>query len=132
MIGVRTGGAMKAYFYNASARKHFNTAQLLESAMKGASDAGAECEFVNLFDYEFTGCRSCFACKIKNRKTNGVCVLETASDHFWNRQRMRMFLCSEARCTTDIRQDSFAALLRDFCSRLIHIWWMRICSRSAW
>ena len=39
---------MKAYFYNASARKHFNTAQLLESAMKGASDAGAECEFVNL------------------------------------------------------------------------------------
>ena len=66
---------MKAYFYNASARKHFNTAQLLESAMKGASDAGAECEFVNLFDYEFTGCRSCFACKIKNSKTNGLCAI---------------------------------------------------------
>ena len=66
---------MKAYFYNASARKHFNTAQLLESAMKGASDAGVECEFVNLFDYEFTGCRSCFACKIMNSKTNGVCAI---------------------------------------------------------
>ena len=66
---------MKAYFYNASARKHFNTAQLLESAMKGASDAGTECEFVNLFDYEFTGCRSCFACKIMNSKTNGVCAI---------------------------------------------------------
>lgn len=66
---------MKAVFYNASPRKKFNTAQMLESAMKGAADAGAECELVHLFDYEFTGCRSCFACKIKNSKTNGVCAI---------------------------------------------------------
>ena len=66
---------MKAIFYNASPRKNFNTARLLESAMKGATDAGAECEFVNLIDHEFTGCRSCFACKIKNSKTNGVCAI---------------------------------------------------------
>jgi len=43
--------------------------------MKGASDTSAEVELVNLFDYEFTGCRSCFACKIKNSRTNGVCAL---------------------------------------------------------
>ena len=63
-------GVMKAIILNGSPRKNFNTARLLESAMKGASDAGAECEFVNLFGYEFTGCRSCFACKIKNSKNS--------------------------------------------------------------
>ena len=64
---------MKALFINGSPRKKFNTAQMLESAMKGAAGAGAETEWINLFDYEFTGCRSCFACKIKNSKTNGLC-----------------------------------------------------------
>ena len=66
---------MKALFINGSPRKKFNTAQMLESAMKGAADAGAETEWTNLFDYEFTGCRSCFACKIKNSKTNGLCAI---------------------------------------------------------
>ena len=66
---------MKALFINGSPRKKFNTAQMLESAMKGAADAGAETEWINLYDYEFTGCRSCFACKIKNSKTNGLCAI---------------------------------------------------------
>ena len=39
---------MKALIINASPRKKFNTAQLLESSMKGLQDAGAECEWVNL------------------------------------------------------------------------------------
>ena len=66
---------MKALFINASPRKKFNTAQLLENAMEGAKEAGAEVERIDLFDYEFTGCRSCFACKIKNSRTNGVCAI---------------------------------------------------------
>ena len=33
---------MKALFINGSPRKNWNTAKMLESAMKGASDAGAE------------------------------------------------------------------------------------------
>ena len=66
---------MKAIFINGSPRKNWNTAQMLDSAMKGAADAGLEVERINLFDYEFTGCRSCFACKIKNSKTNGVCAI---------------------------------------------------------
>lgn len=66
---------MKAIFLNGSPRKNFNTAQLLDSAMKGAQEAGAEVERIDLFDYEFTGCRSCFACKVKNAKTNGVCAI---------------------------------------------------------
>ena len=66
---------MKAMFINASPRKDFNTAQMLESAMKGAREAGAEVERIDLFDYEFTGCRSCFACHIKNARTHGVCAI---------------------------------------------------------
>ena len=66
---------MKALFINGSPRKKFNTARMIDSALKGAADAGAETERIDLFDYEFTGCRSCFACKIKNSKTNGVCAI---------------------------------------------------------
>ena len=66
---------MKALFLNGSPRKKFNTAQLLEKAMEGASEAEADTELLHLFDYEFTGCRSCFACKIKNSKTEGVCAI---------------------------------------------------------
>ena len=43
---------MKAVFINGSPRKKFNTAQMLQSAMSGAVDAGAETEWIDLFDYE--------------------------------------------------------------------------------
>lgn len=66
---------MKALFINGSPRKRFNTALLLNKAMEGVQECGIEADYVNLYDYEFTGCRSCFACKIKNSKTNGVCAL---------------------------------------------------------
>ena len=66
---------MKALFLNGSPRKNFNTVQMLQKAMEGAKDSDAEVELINLFDYEFTGCKSCFACKIKNSKTNGVCAI---------------------------------------------------------
>ena len=56
---------LKAVFVNGSPRKKWNTAQMLESAMKGAQEAGAEVELINLYDIDFKGCKSCFACKIK-------------------------------------------------------------------
>lgn len=66
---------MKAIAINGSPRKKWNTAQLCQAALEGAGQAGAQTELINLYDYEFTGCRSCFACKIKNSKTNGVCAI---------------------------------------------------------
>lgn len=69
---------MKALFVNGSPRKNWNTFKMLESAMKGAADSGAECEFVNLYDAAFKGCVSCFACKLKNDKTNGLCAFKDA------------------------------------------------------
>ena len=69
---------MKALFINGSPRKNWNTAKMLESAMKGASDAGAETELINLYDFVFKGCVSCFACKLKTAKTHGLCAFKDA------------------------------------------------------
>ncbi len=69
---------MKALFVNGSPRKNWNTHKMLASAMKGATDAGADAELVHLYDYSYTGCKSCFACKLKNAKTNGLCVIKDA------------------------------------------------------
>lgn len=55
----------KVVIVNGSPRKNRNTAQLLKAAQKGAESAGAAVEYVDLYDLNFTGCRSCLACKRK-------------------------------------------------------------------
>ena len=60
---------------NGSPRKNFNTAQMLHEAQKGAESVGAEVKYYNLYDYNFSGCRSCFACQRKGSITNGVCAI---------------------------------------------------------
>ena len=62
---------MKTIIINASPRKSWNTAQLLHEAIKGAEAAGAETEYIDLYDLNFTGCRSCLACKLKDGKHPG-------------------------------------------------------------
>jgi len=64
----------KALFINGSPRKNGNTAKLLQRAMDGAREAGAEVELVNLYDrsLNYKGCMSCFACKVKGGR-KGVC-----------------------------------------------------------
>lgn len=56
----------KTIIINTSPRKNWNTAQMLKSAEKGAQEAGAETEYIDLYDLNFTGCRSCLACKKKD------------------------------------------------------------------
>ena len=56
---------MKAIAINGSPRKGWNTDLILQEALKGAADTGAEVEMIHLYDLNFTGCRSCFACKRK-------------------------------------------------------------------
>lgn len=69
---------MKAIVVNGSPRKNWNTAKALEKAAEGLRDAGAEVDEVRLYDYEYKGCISCFACKVKNSKTNGLCAYRDA------------------------------------------------------
>jgi multimeric flavodoxin WrbA len=59
---------------NGSPRKNWNTAKLLDNALKGAISQGAHTEMINLYDLNFKGCTSCFACKIKNGKSYGKCA----------------------------------------------------------
>ena len=56
---------MKTVIINGSPRKNWNTAKLLKEAQRGAEDAGHEVVYVNLYDLNFTGCKSCLACKRK-------------------------------------------------------------------
>ncbi len=64
----------KAIFINGSPRKNGNTAKLLQQALEGAREAGAEVEMIHLYDRQlnFKGCMSCFACKIKGGR-KGMC-----------------------------------------------------------
>ena len=64
---------MKAVAINGSPRKGWNTDMLLQQALKGAADAGAETELIQLSDLTFSGCRSCFACKKAGNET-GCCM----------------------------------------------------------
>ena len=65
----------KVIILNASPRTNFNTAKMLKEAQKGAESVGAEVEYFDLVKLNYKGCMSCFACKIKNSKTNGLCAI---------------------------------------------------------
>lgn len=67
---------MKIIAINGSPRKKWNTAMLLEHALQGAQAAGAETELIHLYDLEFKGCTSCFACKLKGGKSYGKCAMQ--------------------------------------------------------
>ena len=41
---------------------------MLKEAQKGAESVGAETEYIDLYDLSFTGCRSCLACKLKDKE----------------------------------------------------------------
>ena len=64
-----------AMFFNGSPRKGWNTDRMLQSAQAGAEEIGAATELVHLYDIDYKGCKSCFACKVKNSRTNGVCAI---------------------------------------------------------
>jgi len=67
---------MKIIAVNGSPRKKWNTATLLEKAMEGASSKGAEVELVHLYDLDYKGCISCFACKTKGGPSYGKCAVK--------------------------------------------------------
>jgi multimeric flavodoxin WrbA len=67
---------MKVLAVNGSPRKKWNTATLLEKALEGAVSEGAETELIHLYDLEFKGCISCFACKTKDGKSYGRCAVQ--------------------------------------------------------
>ena len=67
---------MKVIAFNGSPRKKWNTATLLEKALEGAASRGADTELVHLYDLNFKGCKSCFACKTIGGKSYGRCAVK--------------------------------------------------------
>jgi len=67
---------MKVMAINGSPRKTWNTATLLRKALQGAASQGAETELVHLYDLNFKGCISCFACKTRGGKSYGRCAVK--------------------------------------------------------
>ena len=61
---------MKIIGLNGSPRKKGNSAVLMEQALLGAREAGAETERIDLSTLQYSGCRSCFACK----RNGGSCI----------------------------------------------------------
>ncbi|MGD0283787.1 MAG: flavodoxin family protein [Dissulfurispiraceae bacterium] len=67
---------MKVMGFNGSPRKKWNTATLLTKVLEGAASQGAETELIHLYDLDFKGCISCFACKTKGGKSYGRCAVQ--------------------------------------------------------
>lgn len=68
---------MNFYAINGSPRKKGNTAEVLKKALEGVHSLlpAAATELVHLYDLDFTGCRSCFACKRKGGASYGRCAV---------------------------------------------------------
>lgn len=68
---------MKFFAINGSPRKDANTAQVLNKALEGVKSVISDCEVevINLYELNFTGCKSCFACKKIGGAHYGMCPL---------------------------------------------------------
>lgn len=65
---------MKVIGINGSPRKKWNSATVLEYALKGAESAGGDVKRIDLFDLKFRGCISCFSCKRLGGKSFSRCA----------------------------------------------------------
>lgn len=67
---------MNVLAFNGSPRKEWNTATLLQEALAGAASKGADCEMFHLYDLNYKGCKSCFACMMRDGKNYGRCAVQ--------------------------------------------------------
>lgn len=69
---------MKIYAINGSPRRNKNTATLLDKALEGVKSRfpDAETERIDLYTLNYTGCKSCFACKRKGGASYGKCAVK--------------------------------------------------------
>lgn len=68
---------MQIYAINGSPRKKWNTATILDCVLEGAAEAGSDVltERIDLYDFKYTGCISCFQCKLVGGPSYGKCVV---------------------------------------------------------
>ena len=69
---------MKIVAVNGGPRKGKNTDQMLDAFLEGvrAANLEAEVQIIRVYDYRFTGCRSCFACQMKKNRGDLQCFVK--------------------------------------------------------
>lgn len=69
---------MKIYAINGGPRKGWNSETMLQHFLKGAKSASpdVEVEMVHLYDLNYKGCISCYACQRNNDATYGQCQVK--------------------------------------------------------
>lgn len=83
---------MKVLAINCSPRKNWNTAKLLKSALEGAKSTGAEVEYMDLYDYVFTGCRACdYSSYLKGSIDVELILTMNATEDFYEKLYKRPF-----------------------------------------
>ncbi|MDR3332338.1 MAG: flavodoxin family protein [Synergistaceae bacterium] len=60
---------------NGGPRKNWNTVNLLQKTLDGASSTGALTEMIHLYDLDYKGCSSCFSCKKAETYRDGKCAM---------------------------------------------------------
>jgi multimeric flavodoxin WrbA len=109
------GGAMQLILINGSPRKEWNTATLLDHAMKGAISQGAEAELIHLYDLEYQGCVSCFCCKRVDGPSYGRCAVKDALEPLY----MRIEQADALILGSPIYLGSMTGAMQSFMERLI-------------
>ena len=68
----------KVYAINGSPRINWNTSILLDKVLEGVKEIfpDAETERIDLYKLKYTGCTSCFACKMKDGPNYGKCPIK--------------------------------------------------------
>ena len=69
---------MKIVILNGGPRKGKNTDQMIDSLVEGIKSVSpdAEIQHIRLYDYLFTGCKSCFACQLTAKRNYPVCQIK--------------------------------------------------------
>lgn len=68
---------MKVVIINGSPRKDGNTAQVCAAFENGIRFSNPHCKIAHVYlnDLSFKGCQSCFACKLRNGRSYGMCAV---------------------------------------------------------
>jgi len=106
---------MKLIAINGSPRKEWNTATLLKKTIEGAESKGAQTELIHLYDLTFKGCISWFACKEKNGKSYGKCVVKDALKPIFKRVEE----CGALILASPIYLGSITGEIQSFMERLV-------------
>ena len=101
-------------------RKTMNISKLIESFCKGVTSKSEEIEVkhVRLYDYDYKGCYSCLACKVKNSKYLDVCAIKDGITEILKETAYADGLCIAA----PIYFMDISAQTKAFIERLFYPW----------